>query len=417
MKISFLTFLVSFIFVGAAQAQTLKDVNVTATQKIQMKLKNLETAVPGIKYQIHQDSLDLKQYEEKYSPLALGDYLRLRVVLLNVDRSRCLQLKKHFAGENSLVACEALAKTSKEMDLKLFLEPVIQATEGKTYLNQAVNLSPGFKFKDGFAVESPKNAEERDSLGNALSRSYVEETNCWGTAWEVARRSKEEFSIQVGDFELPKFIQDKKNVTEVIPKTKDLNQFAQQLNRIQYGDMLIVSQKNSGAILHVATFIDQQVLFEKEGNAIQFPFRLTPLEQITKLYGKRNGFFKVIRPKAKFPSAESVVKNWTSTFGPDDEDFEGLSTVTHHQAVHFKLAAQESGYVVSDRNGAYSENTVTALESAQNEGEILAILQGDEFVTKRLTQDEISALAREISNPKYPDLSKKVLLLRGLYYR
>lgn len=412
MKIAVYSFLLLSLAVRG-QAQTFKNVAATESQKIQLDLKSMTAAVPGIQYQVYQDSLDLKEYEDRWIPLKPTDYHRHRVILLNVDRTRCLQLKNHFA-DASLVDCESLKNNPQEMDLRAFLEPAIQAVEGKIYLNQYVILSPGVKMKDGFVVDTVPALLEEDSQGNLLVRNYVEETNCWGTSWEVARRSNQEFAIQAGSGDLNKFLQDKKNVSEVVPASKDITK---KLGDVKYRDMLIVSDKRSGAVLHVATFIDQKLLFEKQGNKTQFPFRLSTLKQITDLYSPKGALYRVVRAKAKFPAAEVVEKKWTYEFGPSDEDYEGQSAVTYHQPVHFGLRAQDSKYVISERGNAYAEETVAKLEAAQNENEVLAALHADSFVVQKLSQDEISVLSRDIVNPKYPEFSKKATLLKALYVR
>ncbi|MBO9668454.1 MAG: hypothetical protein J7501_16770 [Bdellovibrio sp.] len=412
MKIAIYPFLL-LIFAIPVQSQTFKTVPTTGSQKIQLDLKSLKAAVPGIEYQVYQDSLDLNPYQSRWNPLNPTDYFRHRVILLNVDRTRCLQLKNHFA-DASLVNCEFLKNNPQEIDLRAFLEPAIQAVEGKIYLNQEVVLSPGIKMEDGFVVSTVPTLEEHDSRGGLLVRNYSEETNCWGTSWEIARRSNKDFSVQVGSGDLNKFLQDKRNVTDVVATTKDI---AKYLREIKYRDILIVSDKKSGQVLHVATFIDQNLLFEKQGNATQYPFRFSKLEQITGLYSKKGVVYRVVRAKANFPAAETVEKKWTHEFGPKDEDYEGQSGVTYHQPVRFSLVAQDSKYVLSNRDNAYSEDTVAKLEVAQTESDALAALNADPFVVGRLPQDEISALAKDIITPKYPDLSKKATLLKALYVR
>ncbi len=414
MKLKVYSFLIIFSFLPSLHAQTLKKADVTATQEIQFKLSNLETIAPGIQYKVYQDSLELKAYEEKYRPLAADDLLSHRVVLQNVNSIRCQQLKDAFARENSLVDCASLKNTSTKMDLRYFLEPVIQATAGNVFLNQDIILSAGYKVKDGEIIY-PANSEETDSSGGYLTRKYVELTNCWGTAWEVARRSKDNYSVEVGS-DLLAFMTNKKNVKEVIAKTKDLTQLKQKLNQIKYGDILLVLD-NTGYIMHAATFIDQQLVFEKKGNETKYAFRMSKLEQITKEYKRFKPQYHVIRPKAKFPTAESIEKKWTYSSGPQDEDYEGLSGVTYQQVVTFKLIPQGSTYVLSDRINAYSENTIAKLEAAQSESEIVDALAADEFVKARLSESDVKTLAQEILNPTLPDLSRKALLLRWLYFR
>ncbi len=88
-------------------------------------------------------------------------------------------------------------------------------------------------------------------------------TNCWGTAYEIARGAQADFSL---------FYVDSLKINELLSS----DQYSEKVSEPKSGDVLLLrtSSKARNVLHHAAIYIDQNLYFEMPGSADYHPYRL-----------------------------------------------------------------------------------------------------------------------------------------------
>lgn len=391
-----------------------------SAQEVSFPLPALEKVLGAATYSVTEETVDLSHHMNEFSIRSDDDGKRLQVAIKGLDPKQCEAVKAAYAGARSPVDCASVTPDQK-LDLTQFLEPAIQATNGQTFAPERYSLDTNATY-DSFGelhIDWEKESEEKDSTGNGLLRVVQTETNCWGTAWEIARKSTTSLDVQVGDqVEVMAYMLSPKNSKEVIAAEKNLSKFRAKAAAARYGDILVV--KTGKFVVHMATFVDQELLFERKGNSAMYLNRLMGLEAIGALYvdGFSDVSFSVIRPLALFPAMREVFKDWRYEFGPKSEDYEGQSFITYHSPVTYALRAANGRFTLGARSGSMEMETAAELDSLAGEPENLAelsrTLARDPWIAKMLSPAKIQSLAEKLARPS-EGLSARQLVLRAVW--
>lgn len=231
----------------------------------------------------------------------------------------------------------------REYTLNDFLTPVMQATIGNAFHSAHVS-----KYR-------PLSPQEEAKWNISGGRYVVESeanTNCWATAYEVARAT----SGQAPDF----------SAHTVNPKDADkiftsaeytLDRFGKRSHReiraglekfgAFFGDILIIRGPNK-EILHSAVFIDTGLLYEKVGNESGLPYRLVRWQDIAADYPE--GSYEVRTVKKPFPHVKQIPGvNLTSVASSEGSVFN-----TNIVVKDYRLTRGARGYSLPP--GAFGKN-------------------------------------------------------------
>lgn len=242
-------------------------------------LHNLDTRLPGLrKYSVMSRQIDLSDLKEpKDSPRGTD----LTVSFSGLTEQECNEVKSVYSvpwQENlSQLACSD-AGARKNLSLQNFLSPFMQAALSLTYAKELYLYR-----KNELDPASPKDSAliaRFDGKASATEWYQFLETNCWSTAYEVGRYDsgqtpKAEIHT-VGLEEVDKIFTSP-TYTKVIRQKSPIDSFkVSSVQDYQFGDIIII--RNKFFIVHVATVIDRNLVFEKVGNATGLPYRLVDFD-------------------------------------------------------------------------------------------------------------------------------------------
>lgn len=225
---------------------------------VQMQLANLDAL--GVKYQVSKRSTDVFSYDGlRKLPPSAADIVEVALSINSAQQVH--ELNRVFGGQT--VKEFTAGQTYSLVD---FLPPLVQALNGHRFL-----------VHDEYT-------KVRKSSGELTEREIQTMTNCWTTAYEIARlnspvnaaRSEKSMSV---------FFISGPQIERVLKDPK----FGKRLNssaELRPGDMILIS-KRAGEIygpnaprptepilLHAAIFVDTGLFFEKTGVDSQNLYRL-----------------------------------------------------------------------------------------------------------------------------------------------
>lgn len=356
-RLSFYLLILIGCLSSKARASSFHRPNVIGVQPLNMVLPFLEPLLNRDQYKVYRYEVNIESLLTPSSLRLADDGKYLSVSLYNVTKPQCDRLKKLMAQDRSLVKCDSI-KDKKNFELSQFLEPIIQATQGLTWVPQVTVLSLGWEIKEGdlgpTADYDPSQVEYQDSQGNELIHSHTIQTNCWGTAWEVARQSKDSFYVQQGDgseiFKLFKGNQ----LTRTLSTPQKMNSQDRSkiekslLAKLQYSDILLISNE-SGDLEHVATAIGSKLFFERTGSQGMYLNRIVSLDDIISRYN--HGIYTLVRPNEPFPDLKLTYPKAlpsTQTTDSSNPDYEGISSTVHFFEPEFGIRAdaESESYVI-----------------------------------------------------------------------
>lgn len=206
-----------------------------------------------------------------------------------------------------------------EFSLVSFLSPVMQATVGYTFNEEIEQAS------------RPATDAERKRFGFESGDGHVEVvegkslgTNSWSTAYEVARQEKLNRSTWTADYDLyaakPEGVEaaflNPDNSTDRTQGGLSPDAFKAWVDKwgVSFGDILLVrgvfaADRYGGnpkmSLMHAAVFVDQGVVYERVGFAVEQPFRLADVMDVHAQYKDMDSVkFHVLRMKKPLPPAK-----------------------------------------------------------------------------------------------------------------
>ena len=272
---------------------------------------------------------------EQAADTETAEGVRLRIVSEKLTQAQLEKLNAYF---KTRLAHDA----QKNYDLVSFLTPVMQALEGRRFVGVKSQPEAIKKFYD------TKSDEEFDKTDIGAETA----TNCWQTALELARRDEKVFRVyyppeakMAGVFRNEKLFKKIKR-TEMI-----------------YGDLAYMyatdPHTDEEVARHGATFISDDVYFEKTGSDDRFLFRLVTAEQLKKDYDSPKSWAFLRRTGEALPGPESFTIEKTD---PDlakeinDAIVSRLSVETAfgQGVVSYSFLAMEAFRLVRDTRGKWT---------------------------------------------------------------
>lgn len=213
----------------------------------------------------------------------------VRVWLDVLTKEQCEAIKATLADGwapgSTAVDCARDAGT-KPFALEDFLTPVMQATLYKTF---------HVETSETFRELTPDEEKKWKVSGGGMITTTELSTNCWSTAYEVQRRQRGASPNYTVHNLLPNEVDAfMSNDANTRSRGKGMNgaQLTEWIGKYgaDFGDLLIVRQDadddGKPDLVHVATFLDHDLLFERVGTDGGFPTRLATLKDNVVLYPK-----------------------------------------------------------------------------------------------------------------------------------
>lgn len=260
------------------------------------ELARLKRLAPEISYRVYEDKL------------ATSDYPRvsLRVVFGRLTEAQCNKVRKIYADswQDGLSGVDCAKAAGRNFELVDFLTPAMQATSQLAFESEQTR------------TQRPLSAEERAFLQDAVLQSgygaldpdaafrvnRVLAANCWGTAFEILRRSSTAFSVfyEGGGDAIDKYFSD--NTSLIAERRLDVP-FSQELvGRFAFGDVILFHAAEDGLkrLMHAAVLVDENLLFEKIGAGFEDVYRLAAYDPFA-VQTRRPGWETVRRAREVFP--------------------------------------------------------------------------------------------------------------------
>jgi hypothetical protein len=278
-----------------------------SAQKFDFKLKNLDKALTksGIAYEsvVKGVTKEILKTDDSDGKVKLRQKSNLAFSFGKLDEKTCEVVRRTYADSIkegfSGVDC---SRDSNRRDFGLidFLTPLMQATSNLSFDWEEMELGERPLTKE----EIKKYEIEHEPFKFVHGKSI--NSNCWTTVYEVARRNATSFTVNLifdTDADII-FKSDKYTKLRNSPGKQTPENMKDWLLKYppSFGDILIVYDGNS--ILHAATFIDENLLFERVGGYVRFPYRVGELSDIFADYPK--GKYDVRKVIRDFPHVKDA---------------------------------------------------------------------------------------------------------------
>jgi hypothetical protein len=217
-----------------------------------------------------------------------------------------------------------------------FLPPIMQAT-----------------MKHTFRTEISRNSEKKETINGrpkSVYQTFMTQTNCWGTAYEITRRPARKVAadgsvtyeyqvFQMNDKVADRLLNAAEASTLVADlKGKDEQTILQAMNDVKIGDFVNFYRKTpdgspDGPLMHVVIAIDKGLFFERTGPDKAYVMRLVTPQNLTKGYTVARAVTKITRPATAFKPILEVESELSQRTVMDGTTSEQIFTLKSYDLV------------------------------------------------------------------------------------